>query len=110
MRKLKNKKEAKIEFCSVVPEYTFYTRLVSRIHWIHCSKLLPEKSYNPNCPQQLKMTNVKCFSQKGLSLHPELRRPEGKGVGRIEDYRGNSFTQKLKMKMFRTKREERITR
>lgn len=110
MRKLKNKKEAKIEFCSVLHQYTFYKRLLNRIHCINCSKLFPEKYYNPNFSQPLKMTSVKCFSKKGLSLHPELRRPGGKRVGRIEDYRGNSFTQKLKMKMCRTKREERITR
>lgn len=31
-------------------------------------------------------------------------------MSRIEDYRGNSLTQKLKMKVFRTKWEGRITR
>lgn len=56
------------------------------------------------------MTNVGCLSQKDLGLYPKLRRPGGKRLGRAEDYRGNNLTQELKMKVFRTKWEGRITR
>lgn len=109
MRKFKNK-EARVELCSVVPECIFYKRLLFRTYQIGCNELFPEIYYSPNGPQLLRMTNVEYLSQKELSLHPEFRRSGGKRVGRIEDYRGNNLTQELKMKVFRTKREGRITR